>query len=1132
MSIDEILQQLTDGATLEGPHWTEPVKVLAVKVWGTKIEVQAEGLHSRRLWKKLLKADDFAGPVKITPSGKLAGLTGNPTHFRLAAEAHRIRLAFQYDPHFAVSVSQVDPLPHQMDAVYSHLLTQPQIRFLIADDPGAGKTIMAGLLLKELKYRGLVERTLIVTPANLTDQWRRELNDKFTEVFTVVNRGAVGSAYGRNIWEDNPQCITSIDFVARQDDILNQLRDVRWDLVVVDEAHKMAAYRYGTKVNKTQRYEFGEFVQDRTDHLLFLTATPHKGDPDNFALLLQLLDKDLYATGDILAEASAHGENRIMIRRLKEDMKKFDGSPCFPPRKVQTLPYKLSTDELKLYEAVTEYVQHNFQRAAQAENRNVGLALTVLQRRLASSMSAIRLSLERRLRRLRDLQKLGKIKQEFGEIPDDMEDLTEAERWQFEDELVERLTMAETMAELEAEIEDLDGLVKLAKLNEKNVPETKFEELRGVVSQHLAGRDERLLVFTEHKDTLDFLVRKLTDLGFYCCTIHGGMSLEKRIAAEREFYEHKPSVLVATEAAGEGINLQFCSLMVNYDIPWNPNRLEQRMGRIHRYKQEHEVMIFNLVAKNTREGEVMDRLLRKLEDMRKALGSDRVYDVIGEIMSAPKFDSLMKDWLAKRRTMTEILAEIDLQTDEKQVARIRADMDDKALGSRYIDLSKLDADRQKSKEHRLMPEYIEKFFVEAYRSFGGTIAPAKDKGVWTINRVPPDLRKLPEAMERRFGKVGQTYPLVTFDKELTVGYSELEFLGPGHPLFEGVVERVLRDYGGSLRQGAVFFNAEATEPTVLWLIKCGVEDGRGQTVGERLVAVHCTDGRFRKSQPYALLDMKTPDSKADVPGETRQVATDEDAVINWSLEGVTPDYFAEIDERRDRELGIKEKYVRKSLQHLIAESVKKIGKYDTQLRQIKDETDQRRLNLLGNRAQEEARKAELSQRLKDRLAEIEQERHLSEKPPEILGVAVILPPPREVVQSVEGMENDPEVEAIAVAEAMKYEVGQGRNPVSVEAENCGWDLTSLLGGQVDRYIEVKGRGSLGGVALTPNEWIKAQRFGKDYWLYVVVNCKTKPELYLIQDPASKLTPKEEVSVVRYVVGQQDWKQAGNPASGM
>ncbi|HEY7533351.1 MAG TPA: DEAD/DEAH box helicase [Nitrospiraceae bacterium] len=477
MTTNTILNQLTEGTILEGPHWTEPVKVLTAKARGSRIEVQAVGTHTKRLWTKLLKPEEFDDTIQVTSAGALAALDGNPTHFRLAAEAHRIRLAFQYDPHFAVSVSQVDPLPHQLDAVYTHLLTQPRIRFLIADDPGAGKTIMAGLTIKELKFRGLIERTLIITPANLTDQWRRELHDKFGETFSVVNRATINAAYGRNVWEDTPQCITSVDFVARQDEILNQLRDVHFDLCIVDEAHKMAAYRYGTKVNKTQRYELGEFLREHTDHYLFLTATPHKGDPDNFALLLQLLDQDLYVNGHILAEASARNENRIMIRRLKEDMQKFDGSPCFPPRYVQTLPYNLSSEELKLYDAVTTYVQNNFQRAVDAENRNVGLALTVLQRRLASSVAAIRRSLERRHTRLKDLQKLGKLRQEYSDLPEDFEDLTEAERWKFEDDLVERLTMAENMAELEAEIEELEHLVQLARHTERHVTETKFEEL-------------------------------------------------------------------------------------------------------------------------------------------------------------------------------------------------------------------------------------------------------------------------------------------------------------------------------------------------------------------------------------------------------------------------------------------------------------------------------------------------------------------------------------------------------------------------------------------------------------------------------------------------------------------------------
>lgn len=424
-----------------------------------------------------------------------------------------------------------------------------------------------------------------------------------------------------------------------------------------------------------------------------------------------------------------------------------------------------------------------------------------------------------------------------------------------------------------------------------------------------------------------------------------------------------------------------------------------------------------------------------------------------------------------------------------------------------------------------MPEYIERFFLEAYRSFGGTIAPVKDKkGCWSISRVPPDLRKLPDHLERKYGKIGSMYAQITFDKEQVVGYTELEFVGPGHPLFEGVVERVLQDYGPSLRQGAVFFNADAKEPTVLWLLTCGVEDGRGHPVGQRLFAIHLTADRFRKSQPYALLDLKAPEGEPSLSADVRQAATDEDRTIEWSLEEVTPAYFHEIAERRTKELGIKEKYVRKSLQFLISESAKKIAKYDTQLRQIRDETDPKRLSIQGNRAQEEARRTELSQRLKDRLAEIEQERHLSEKPPDVVGVAVILPPPRELVASVEVMESDSEIGRIAVEVAKQYETGQGRKVVSVEEENCGWDLTSLWEGQVNRYMEVKGRAGEGGVALTPNEWIKAQRFGKEYWLYVVVNCKTKPELFLIQDPAATLSPREEISVVRYMIGQTDWRR--------
>lgn len=826
-----------------------------------------------------------------------------------------------------------------------------------------------------------------------------------------------------------------------------------------------------------------------------------------------------------------------MLRRLKEDMKKFNGEPCFPPRYVKTTLYKLKgsgagppyeASELGLYTAVTDYVTKNFKRAEEARNQQVGLALTVLQRRLASSLTAIRHSLERREKRLKELKKLGQILQEYKDSPRDpevIEDLTESERWKLEDDAVERLTMAENMVELEEEIRLLGELVKLARKTEKECEETKFVELRSLIQKQIAGTNEKLLIFTEHRDTLESLVRKLGDLGFHVTTIHGGMPLHKRVDAEREFFE-SAQIMVATEAAGEGINLQFCSLMINYDIPWNPNRLEQRMGRIHRYKQQKEVMIFNLVASNTHEGQVLARILHKLEVMRKQLGSDRVYDVINQVITAPRLDQLMKDWLSQRRTMAEILEDIELETDEKKVQAIRKHMEDKALGSRFIDMTALNADRQKSKENRLMPEYIERFFIESYRSFGGTVSTVKDtnKGIWSISRVPAYLRKIPEELERKFGRVAKSYPRFTFDKERIVGYSDIEFVGPGHPLFEAVLDKVLKEYGMHLQKGAIFQDADCKTPILVWFVGGGVEDGRGRTIGQRMFATRVRDGKMTLSQPYALLDLKIPDDKLSFPESISSAAVDENSVINWYLDNGMAPYFTEIKERRNRELAIMSKYIQKSLNHLITESNRKIAKYDQKLRNFSNPNDPKSLNIRGNRAQEATRRDDYMHRRDKRLAEIEKERHLTEMPPEIVGVAAILPMEIEDPK-IRRMTSDPEIEAIAIKVAMKHERENDRKPISVEEENCGWDLTSLKGGQVARYIEVKGRADEGGVCLTENEWIKAKRFGDDYWLYIVTNCKSNPKLTMIQNPAAKLSPSEEVKIVRYIVNEKDWKKA-------
>ncbi|MBT7821712.1 MAG: DEAD/DEAH box helicase, partial [Candidatus Marinimicrobia bacterium] len=565
---------------LKGQFWPEKVRVInSEQLSQDLVKIEAVGLKTRSFYERIISSADID---RISIEDEiLTKFDGDGEKFFLYVESNRIRNAQQYDPLYAVNISQVDALPHQIDAVYYHVLNQPSIRFLIADDPGAGKTIMAGLIIKELKYRGLLKRILIVSPGHLALQWVREMKEKFQENFQRINRASFEADWGQNPFDVRDQVVTSIDF-AKQEDIIKALDSTHWDMIIVDEAHKMSAYQYGEKINKTIRYQLGETLSESSTFLLFLTATPHRGDVDNFRLFLDLLRPGFFADRKMLEESLAQKDNPLFVRRMKEDMKSFNNEPLFPPRHVHTKKFKLSDTEKVLYNAVTKYVQEHFNKALAKDRRNITFAMTILQRRLASSIRAIHKSLERRKKRLQDLYERAEL-YEAGEISFDeelMEDIEERERWEREEEILQRLTMAGNKEELKLEIDVLGDLVELAKNAEKIGDESKLVELKGVIKAELINEERKLLIFTESKDTLDYLVERIRKWGYTTCEIHGGMKMDDRINAEHLF-RNEVQICVATEAAGEGINLQFCSLMVNYDIPWNPNRLEQRMGRIH-----------------------------------------------------------------------------------------------------------------------------------------------------------------------------------------------------------------------------------------------------------------------------------------------------------------------------------------------------------------------------------------------------------------------------------------------------------------------------------------------------------------------------------------------------------------------
>ena len=815
----------------------EPISIKSVDLRGRYVRLVASTVPSNEHIDQMIPVDDLAG---ISIRSIATDFTGEAWKVFLALEARRYRLASLYDPLLAMNTSKVDPLPHQIEAVYGHVLKMPVIRFLLAHDPGAGKTIMAGLIIKELKLRGTIRRVLIVVPGHLRDQWHRELKERFEETFVVITRNYMDSHYAENVWKKESQMITSIDF-AKRDEIIHSLAAAEFDLVVVDEAHKMSAYKYGDKIRRTGRYGLGKTLSNNTNHYLFLTATPHKGDPENFRLLLDLLRPGFFKTAGMIQNSIENMDNPLFLRRMKEDMTDFEGQPLFVPREVKTPDVRLSDHEKELYNEMSVYVKEQYNKALAADKkRNISFALIILQRRFASSTYSLLKSLQRRRARLKDILEAAGRGRVTADAPrsidlDDVEDMSENDRWR-EEALWETLSMAETRGELESEISTLDGLIRRSDEIIQGGREAKLAQLKHTLDKmDTDHRDDKILIFTESKDTLTHITKRIGQWGYTVNNIHGGMSLEERVRAEKVF-KNETRVMVATEAAGEGINLQFCHLMVNYDLPWNSNRLEQRMGRVHRYGQQKKVTVFNLVAAETREGQVMATLLKKLEEIKSVFHSDKVFDVISEILPGRSLARLMTEAAANTRSQDEILKEIDIDVkDSECLEDLKRTLGD-SLATKYIDYTPIREMRQKAMENKLIPEYTQMLFRRAFERAGGKMRDRAD-GFAAVDSIPYDLRRIldEDGFKKRHGSATRAYPKMTFDKEIGFKNQDAEFVTFGHPLFEAVLEWIDRNLGGDLQRGATFLNPGGTDGHVVFH-ECEIKDGTGATAGKKLFA--------------------------------------------------------------------------------------------------------------------------------------------------------------------------------------------------------------------------------------------------------------------------------------------------------
>jgi superfamily II DNA or RNA helicase len=1103
------IEDLRPGTIVMGPKWPERVEVNKAEDLGGYVRIIGAQLPSAKHVDQILSVSELQ-ELKLSDSATSFQAEAWKTF--LALEAKRYRFASLYDPLLAMNVSKVEPLPHQIDAVYGHILKLPRIRFLIADDPGAGKTIMAGLIIKELELRNIAKRFLIVVPGHLKDQWIRELKDRFEDNFTYVSRGYMNASYGENVWEKENRIITSIDF-AKRSEILPSLKAAHFDLIIVDEAHKMSAYRYGDKTNKTDRYLLGETLSEISEHLLFLTATPHQGDPENFRLFMDLLEPGFFADAKMLADSIAAKDNPMMIRRIKEELKDFDGKPLFLPRHATTVAFDLLDKEKLLYNGVSKYVYEEYNKAlAKDKRRNVAFALIILQRRIASSTYALFKSLSRRKARLEALIQESDRRKVQTEMPaffesDEVEEMTEEERWK-EEALWETLSVAENREELRNEISIIEGLIKQSEEIISEEGEIKLRQLKETMSAlQKKYANEKILIFTESKDTLDYLEKRIRSWGFSVNVIHGSMNLEDRVKAESVF-KNETQVLIATEAAGEGINLQFCHLMINYDLPWNPNRLEQRMGRIHRYGQTKEVFIFNMVAANTREGRVMERILEKLEEIRKAMRSDKVYDVISEVFYGKDLSQLLLEAASSARDINDILKELDIRVDEEYVKKVKENLGE-SLATKYINFTHIKEMSEKAREQRLIPEYTQAFFLKAFTKAGGVVRQRGD-GFLAIESVPYAIRSIAEeyTFRRQFGLLVRAYPKATFDKEIASKNNDAEFVSFGHPLFESTLEWVETSFEPELAKGAVFCDPSGVLNGYILFFEGEIADGNSNVAGRRLFAYFVgVDGSVKAVPPAIIWDLAEATS-SDVASVINTDSMKER--VFGDIIGQLESYKEEIGKERVRQAEIKRKYGLESLKKLII----KLDGDLIELEARKGRGDE--VDIVIRNKQEQKRKYEDAEReLKNQIAK---ETNLTMGTPRFLGIIRVSP--SEQVEAA--MQRDEEVEKAGMELAISFERKQGRVPEDVSAQNLGFDIRSRdASGRVVRYIEVKARASVGAVAPTPNEYFKAHRLGQDYYLYVVMNAMSSPQLYIIQDPAARLLLLEKVEVVRYIVSAEE-----------
>ena len=1156
------LEDLTRGASVKGILPDHLVTVVDVSWHGSSVVELTYKDSTGRLGSELLYRHREP-TLEVVAVGRPWSFDGDGAMLRLVSEAQRIRLAYLFDPLLAIHTSLVEPLPHQITGVYGEMLTRQPLRFLLADDPGAGKTIMAGLLIKELLTRGDLHRCLIVCPGMLAEQWQDELHFKFHLPFDILTNEKLESARTGNWFVETPLAICRLDKLSRDENVQAKLEQTDWDLIVVDEAHKMSASFFSGEIKTTKRYRLGQQLSRLTRHFLLMSATPHNGKEEDFQLFMALLDGDRFE-GRFRDGVHVVNASDLMRRLVKEQLLKFDGTPLFPERLAYAVSYRLSDLEAQLYKEVTDYVREEFNRADALESEGrkgtVGFALTILQRRLASSPEAIYQSLRRRRERLEKRLREEKLLKRGGtalvQVPqalpsyteEDLEELEDApstEVEQAEEQVIDQATAARTIAELEAEIAILNGLEELALKVKQSKIDKKWDELSKLLQNQsemfdAQGHRRKLVIFTEHRDTLNYLtdrIRTLLGRPEAVVTIHGGIGREERRNTQEAFTQDKNvEILVATDAAGEGINLQRAHLMVNYDIPWNPNRLEQRFGRIHRIGQTEVCHLWNLVADETREGDVFKRLFEKIEEQRRALGGG-VFDILGKLFRDRRLRDLLVEAIRygdRPDVRARLFQTVDNLADREHCRQL---LEERALAHDSMDAAKvrqIREDMERAEARRLQPHFIASFFLEAFRLLGGSVHEREPKR-YEVTHVPAVIRN----RDRLIG-TGQAvllnYERIAFEKDLISiqGKPLAEFVCPGHPLLDASIDLIVERYRDLLRRGAILVdpNESAEGVRVLFYLEHSIQDAQTDRAGNRRVVSRRMqfveidrDGKVANAGYAPYLDYR-PVTDEERMGATAALEEAwlkgglESKVTEFAVNELVPRHLEEVQTR-------KQDLVAKTMAAVKDRLTKEINYWDHRAEELKYQELAGRVNARINSGKARQRADELQGRLQKRMEDLEKERQLSPLPPVVIGGALVVSVSL-LKRLKAGLQSEPSqfardtarVAKLALDAVLASEHGLGFVPRDVSDEKCGYDVESRIPGTGKlRFIEVKGRAKgAETVTITKNEILTALNKPEDFILAVVEVDGDMTTPRYVRSPFQR-EPDFGVTSVNYDLGQ-------------